>query len=128
MRSNCFPLIRGELVRSADDVGERAIELSDVVIQRYPLSVVALWIIEIGRISNDQRVPGNAPDMRAGNRTVCLDAVEQSLERCRAEPRHVAPRATLSRIKGSRGCRQDQRRVSNHGGATGKKRTWCELD
>ncbi len=109
MRSKSIPFIGRQPAGGADDVSERAVELSDVVKKGYTLSIVALSVVEIRRIRDDERVPRNASDMRTGYGTVCLDGIEECLECRGADSRHIAPDSTLSRIQCGSGCREDQR-------------------
>ena len=96
VRHHRAPFRRREPGVVVKDVGDRLVDLADVVEQCDALDAVTRALVHVGRIGENQRIVGDAPDVGAGDGVVGVDGVEQRLERGGAEPLGVLARAAFA--------------------------------
>ena len=96
VRHHGAALLGGELRLLVEDVGERPVELADVVEERDSLDAAQSALVQTGGFAEYQCVGRDAADVRAGDGVVGVDGVEQRLERGRAKPLGLRPHAVLA--------------------------------
>src|SRR5688572_11380821 len=104
MRHHGAPLLRRELGWIVKDVGERFVELSDVVEERDSLDTVQSLLVEPSGFAEEERVSRNTTDVSAGDGIVGVDGVEQCLERGRAKAFGVGANAMFAIKQPTRRC------------------------
>lgn len=91
MRPDSSPLLRGKLGVFVKNVGERFVQLPDVVEERDPLDTAPGVLIVAGRPRKDVRERRDSADVSASFRVVGINGVEQRLERGGAQPLRAGP-------------------------------------
>ena len=124
MRHYRAALLGRELRRIVEDVGERLVELADIVKKRDTLDAAERSLVEPGRFAEYERIGRDPAHVRAGNRIIGVDCVEESFKRCRAEPLGSRASAVLAIQQSARCRRADCHRYElTHGRALSKNRT-----
>jgi len=85
MHPDRAPLFRRQFLRLLHDVGNRLIDLSNVVEQGDTLDTVLRSFVEIRGARKRQRILRNTPDMRPGFSVIGVDCVEQAFQGGRPE-------------------------------------------
>jgi len=106
-----------------ENVGDRLMDLADVVKQRDTLDTGARSLVEPGRPREDERAAGNTADMRAGHRIVGVNRVKKRFERCGAESLSADARAPLPQQQSASGESKKEWSELEHDDILGKKRT-----
>ncbi len=103
MRTNLSSFVRIQLPVVVNHVEERLVNLADVVEQCDAFDHVTGMSVGAHRVCQNERIPRDPPDMRASNRVVGVDGVEQGLHRSGAQPLELAGgRALTPGCKGRR--------------------------
>lgn len=86
MRSYLKPLASVQLAGVVDQIEECLVDLANVVEQGNTFHHVARVFVDTHCIGQHQRVTSHAPYVSSGYRVVCVDGVEQRLERGSSQP------------------------------------------
>ena len=79
MGEDSASLSSGEMAVLVNDVEERFVDLADVMEQRHSLDDFLFMFVEVGGLREDERIRGNASNVRACFGVVRVDGIEQSL-------------------------------------------------
>src|SRR6185437_11696791 len=85
MSANLSALMPVELVVIVNHVEESFVNLSDVVEQGHALDEACLVLITAHRVRQNERISRDAAHVSTGNGVVCVNRVQQRLERCGTE-------------------------------------------
>jgi hypothetical protein len=78
------------------DVAHRFVNLSDIVEEGDALDACACAVIEFGRVAENEGIAGDTSDVPACIRIICIDRIQQSLQRRRPKSLGVNARAPLA--------------------------------
>jgi 5'-deoxynucleotidase YfbR-like HD superfamily hydrolase len=86
MRDDGAPFGRRQVRVLVNDVEERFVNFADVVKESDALDDLLFMFVEISGIRDDERVHGDASDMRASLSVVRVDGIEKGFHACRRKP------------------------------------------
>ena len=114
-----LPTLGGsEVAGLIDDIVERSIDLANVVKERNAFHAVLRALVQVSGFGNDQRIFGDAPDVRACRRIVRVDCVEKCLQGRGSKPLETNSCPPLAGDQSSRRRNGNKKRsVSKHGSA-----------
>src|SRR5688500_19796139 len=93
---HCLPLSGSEPVGILDYVGNRAVDLPDVVEQRDSLDAATLMGLQVGCLAQNQGIRRHAPNMLSCFSIVRFDRIQESLQRRGSEPFNPPSDAALA--------------------------------
>jgi len=84
------------------DVAQSFVNFSNVVKQGDSFDAPACSIVEPGCVAKNQSVRRNTPHVSACVAVICIDRIEESLQRCRAKSLSANSRSPLANEKSTR--------------------------
>jgi len=98
------PLLRCELRGLVKNVGEGTVQFSDIVKERDTLDTVQPMLIQAGCLAEDERIAGDASHVRAGFGVVCINRIEECLQRRSAQSLGLRTQGVFADHESGRRC------------------------